>query len=170
MDIWKIGSSFNSYVFISCLIYVVVIFIFVRILAYITGVNSACGKKTGCFVKIYLCITVVGITFMRNYSNLDCRIHDSGMIQFVPLTFDKYVFGYSLRTNQTKLISHFDYYTIKNNVIYGHFDYEDRFFTYDYSEDTELMTYNYLVYFDLVKENGYPHPSQFRINFKNIMI
>jgi hypothetical protein len=133
---------------------------FVRILAHTTGVNSACGKKSGCFIKIYLCITVFGLIFMRNYSNLDCRIHDPGIIQSVPLTFDKYVFGNSLRTNQIEIIDHLKFYTIKNDVIYGHNN--DCFYTYDYIADTEVMKYSYQEYFNLVQENNYPHPSQFR--------
>jgi hypothetical protein len=161
MDVLKVGDCFNLYAFISCLIFVVILFMFIKFLTYTTGIKSACGKKSGYFIKIYLCVTVLGLNFMRTCSSLDCRIHDPGMIQFVPLTFDKYVFGYSLRVNQTEFIKNLNFYTIKNDVIYGHFN-GDCFYSYDYIADTEIMTYTYQEYFSLVKENNYPHPLQFR--------
>jgi hypothetical protein len=142
----------------------IVLFLFVRILARTTGVNSACSKKSGCFIKIYLCFTVFGLIFMRNYSNLDCRVHDY-VCQYVPLTFDKYIFCGSLRTNQAEIIDDLSFYTIKNDVIYGYgyVDYNRKncFYSYNFA-DTDVMTYNYQEYFNLVKENDYPHPFQFK--------
>jgi hypothetical protein len=162
MEAIQIIDWFNLYIFISCLIFCVILFILVKILAYTTGVNSACGKKSGCFIRIYLYITVFVLNFMRIYSNLDCHIRDPLVSQCIPLTFDKYVFWYSLRVNHTEHIKNLDFYTIKNDVIYGHFDYDDCFYTYDYIANTEIMTYSYQEYFNLVKENNYPHPLQFR--------
>ncbi|MDR1895258.1 MAG: hypothetical protein LBR10_00515, partial [Prevotellaceae bacterium] len=147
---------------ITSLIFVVIIYIFVRILKYITGINSAFGKNSGYYTKIYMCIAVFMLNFMRIYSNLDCRIHNSDVIQFIPLTFDKYVFGYSLRTNREEIIKNLNFYTIENDIIYGHFNHNDYFFTYDYIANTDIMTYSYQEYFNLVKENNYPHPLQFR--------
>jgi hypothetical protein len=99
---------------------------------------------------------------MRGYSNLDSRIYGWTVAQFVPLTFERYVIDYSLNSNQRELIKNLHFYTIKNDVIYGHFNYDNCFYTYNYISNTDIMTYNHQEYFNLVKEHNYPHPLQFK--------
>jgi hypothetical protein len=105
------------------------------------------------------------VNIMRYCSNLDCRItksvaYDWKIAQFVPLTFDKYI---SVDAIHAKHIYQWvDFYTIKNNVIYGYHKYEDYFFTYDYISNSEIENYNCQEYLEHVTEDNFPHPLQFR--------
>jgi hypothetical protein len=108
---------------------------------------------------------VLVINNMRYCSNLDCRSTDSvsrewAIAQFVPLTFDKYISVDAIHAEH--IYQWVDFYTIKNNVIYGYHIHKDYFFTYDYISNSKIDEYNCHEYFQHVAEYNFPHPLQFR--------
>jgi hypothetical protein len=172
MDASKITNHFNLYnTLLECVVFCVIIFIFIKIITYITGINSVFKIKVCYCLKVYIIVVVLNI--MRIYSNLDCCALYRDVAQSIPLTFNKYIVANSLHANQVEeYINGWAFYTLKNDVIYGHFKYSDCFFTYNYITNTEakVLTYNYQEYCKLVRENNYPHPLQFRSSYYWLMI